>query len=84
MDTTADTAVAPVADAAGQPSRGRGFYGLPLRLLLALAMTAVVSVIVLGVTELTASRVREARVEAERVHEIAANIAAIASLKGSR
>ena len=82
MDTTADTAVAPVADAAGQPSRGRGFYGLPLRLLLALAMTAVVSVIVLGVSELTASRVREARVEAERVHEIAANIAAIREALG--
>ena len=82
MDTTADTAVAPVADASGEPSRGRGIYGLPLRLLLALAMTAVVSVIVLGVSELTASRVREARVEAERVHEIAANIAAIREALG--
>jgi signal transduction histidine kinase len=60
----------------------RGFFGLPLRLLLALAMTAVVSVIVLGVSEITASRVREIRVQAERVHEIAANIAAIREALG--
>jgi signal transduction histidine kinase len=82
LDTTAETAVAPAADIPAKPSPGRGFYGLPMRLLLALAMTAVVSVIVLGVSELTASRVREVRDEAERVHAIAANIAAIREALG--
>lgn len=75
MDTTADPAVGP-------PAALRGFFGLPLRLLLALAMTAVVSVVVLGVSEVTASRVGQIRAQAERVHEIAANIAAIREALG--
>jgi signal transduction histidine kinase len=97
VDTTADhnrpdpaaaAVAAPAVDPADtatppeDPAALRGFFGLPLTLLLALAMTAIVSVIVLGVSELTASRVSQIRMEAERVHAIAASIATMREALG--
>lgn len=68
-------ATAPAAASAASPLRW--FLAAPPKVLLVLVMTAVVSVIVLGVSELTAGRVNEIRNEAAAARDTAAHIATI-------
>lgn len=73
MDLTA----LPAADRSPVPARSRWILAAPPQVLLALVLTAVVSVVVLGVSELTASRVHELRNEAATVREKQTHIANI-------
>lgn len=73
MDVTAP----PAADRSAVPARTRWILAAPPQVLLALVLTAVVSVVVLGVSELTASRVHQIRNEAAAVREKQTHIANI-------
>lgn len=59
----------PAPPVAAAPPRPRWFLVVPPHLLLALVLTAVVSMVVLGLSELTASRVGEIRRQAALVQE---------------
>lgn len=73
MDVTAP----PAPDRSAVPARSRWILAAPPQVLLALVLTAVVSVVVLGVSELTASRVHQIRNEAAAVREKQTHIANI-------
>jgi signal transduction histidine kinase len=68
-------ATAPVAATPASPLRW--FLAAPPKVLLVLVMTAVVSIIVLGVSELTAGRVNEIRNEAAAARDTAAHVSMI-------
>jgi len=62
---------------AGRLAQLRSFLALPPKVLLVLLLTALVSAVVFGVSELAAGRVNEIRAEAMRLRQIAIQIVAI-------